>query len=142
VIVPIYATSPNGRKAKIGWLDQLNDIATFEITEGRYFQDADACGIDEDVFKRDNIGRCKQYAFRMMFGELIGKVFRVNKQYFMDECFIYPPGNNKEYKANRSVFKPKLMIQMDKLKKIKEESEKPLSADEKLEQEAKRGLFG
>ena len=112
---PIFSTSPiNKIKVIVGWFDVFNHEATFEITEKRFFKEAGAVGIDENVFKRKTLNFCNTLVFKMWTGE----IYRISKKDFMERCWIYPPGSKKEYKANRSGFIPKLMITEKNLKEL------------------------
>ncbi|XOB41778.1 MAG: hypothetical protein ACKKMS_00035 [Candidatus Nealsonbacteria bacterium] len=114
-MIPIFATGPiNKIKVIVGWLDTGSRTAVFEITPKRYFREAGTCGIDSDVFRRKSVNWCREFVFKFWDG----RTFRIKKEDFMSHCWEYPPGNNKEYKANRGVFKPKLMILISNLEKL------------------------
>jgi len=112
---PIFATSPKTKtKVIVGHVDIFNGIATFYITPARFFIEANAFGIDERVFKQKAVNWCK--TFRFNFWD--GRTFEMSKETFSKNCWIYPPSNNPDYKANRIVFKPKLVISLGKVEKL------------------------
>lgn len=133
---PIFATSPiNRTRVIVGWLDVGKRTATFEITPKRYFVEADCVGIDSDIFRRKSIDWCLEFIFKLWDG----RAYRIRKEDFMSNCWEYPPGPKEEYKANRGVFKPKLMITISTLEKL---ANKKMTAEEKDKEMCQQGIFG
>ena len=116
----IWAKSPNGNKAIIGRVDYINRIAIFDITPARFFQEANAIGIDETVFGRKAVQWCKRIMFKMWSGE----IYEILIEDFRDNAWLYPPRNDPEYKAHRGVFKPKLVLTMPKIEEFAEKARK------------------
>jgi hypothetical protein len=134
MVSPIFITSPKNRyKVVIGWFDDLKREARFRITEKRFFQKANAFGIDESVFRRKSIQWCRMFQFELWDK----RVFRIKKEDFMANCWIYP--GKSDGVANGEVFDPKLVITIEKAEKLKE---KPKTEEEKLKELAFDGTFG
>lgn len=112
---PIYIKSPrNKAKVLIGEIDIVSRMAYFYINEARHFQEADAIGIDLKVFNGKAIRWCDQ----LMFCLWDKRNIRISRQDFAQHSWVYPPGNNPDYKAAPPSFVPKLMITMKMAEKL------------------------
>lgn len=116
----IYATSPNGNRVIVGKVDYSNRVAIFEITQKRFFAEANAIGIDAAVFKRKAIQWCKRIVFKMWTGE----IYEILIDDFRQHAWFYPPKHNPDYKAHRGVFKQKLVLTIPKVKELAKKARK------------------
>lgn len=122
----IYAISPKNKlKIKIGEVN--NRTAMFYITEKRYFQEADAIGIDADIFEKKILQWCVKVVFKLWDG----RHYKIRMEDFKRFSWLYPAKDSPEYKANLAVFEPKLVMSIEKMKELdkinhKEESEEML----------------
>ena len=109
----IYVLSPvNKLKVPIGNLDTRYRTATFYISEARYFKEAEAVGIDLNVFNRKAIQYCEFIQFNLWDN----RKYRITRTDFTQNCWRYPPKETET--APRSSFTPKLMISEAKLKEL------------------------
>lgn len=116
---PIFATAPKTKiKVIVGSLDTFNRIAIFYITPARFFEAANAFGIDEKVFRQKAVNWCE--TFRFNFWD--GRSYEISRLDFMKTCWLYPPKADPDYKANKEVFKPKLVISLEKAEKLKQKT--------------------
>jgi hypothetical protein len=138
-MTPLYAISPvNKIRVIVGWTDTFSRTAVFEITQKRFFFQAEsgqgAAGIDKDIFNRKAVNYCEHLIFKFWDG----RKFKISKADFLAHCWSYPPLENRGYKANSGVFKPKLMISLSNLENYQE---KPLSKDEESQLLFKQGIL-
>ena len=112
----IFAISPNKKRVMIGRVDLTHRTAIFDITEGRHFKEANAIGIDRSVFRRKGVQWCTKIIFNLWNGE----IYRITKRDFQKHAWLYPPGPKPEYKAHYSLFKPKWMLTLDKVRELAE----------------------
>ncbi len=130
IMEPISITSPrNKAKVMIGEMDYLNRTAYFYITEKRYFKEANAIGIDLKVFNRKSVRWCNQFIFELWDK----RKFKISREDFVKNAWIYPPGANPDYKAAFPDFVPKLVITIETAEKLntwskEEEGEEILKA--------------
>lgn len=103
-----------GVKIPIGEIDYYRKIATFIINKPRFFQKANSFGIDADVFSRKSIEFCTTFVFKFWDKRKIA----LTRMEFMENAWLYPNRDDPEYLANKSVFKPKLVIGLDKAEEI------------------------
>ncbi len=108
----IIVTSPTGKKVIVGERDY--ERARFWINQNRYFQEADAFGIDEEVLNK--ISDVRYLVFRLWDG----RIFRVSMEDFKRYAWFYPPKDDPSYKANSSVFRPKLVMTIKQFQKLYE----------------------
>ena len=85
--------------------------AIFWISEGRFFKEATAVGVDADILRRKSIQFCQFFQFDLYDG----RKFKVARVDFERESWIYPPGEDSHYKANRSEFVQKRMLALEKV---------------------------
>jgi hypothetical protein len=131
---PIYIISPiNKFKTLVGWFDNVKREARFNITEKRYFQSAQAFGIDEAVFKRKWIQWCNVYQFDLWDG----RQYRIKKEDFLKNCWLYP--GKLDGVASALVFDHKLVLCIDKAEEL---NEKPKTKEEELQELHSQGVFG
>ena len=103
-----------GAKIPIGEIDYYRKVAVFIINKPRFFLKANAFGIDADVFSRKSIEFCTHFCFKFWDNRKI----ILTRQEFMQNCWLYPSKNDIDYVANKSVFKPKLVIGLDRAEEI------------------------
>lgn len=116
----IWTKSPKGRKVVVGKIDYFNRIAIFEITPERFFAEADAIGIDTNIFKRKSIQWCKKIVFKMWHG----KIYEILIDDFRKNAWLYPPKNNPDYKAHSGIFKQKLVLTITKVEELHKKARK------------------
>ena len=116
----IYSTSLGGKRVIVGKVDYSNRVAVFEITQKRYFAEANAIGIDANVFKRKAVQWCKRIIFKMWTGE----VYEILTEDFRYNAWFYPPKHNPDYKAYRGVFKQKLVLTIPKVEELAKKARK------------------
>lgn len=110
----IYAKSPNGKRVPIGIFDPWERIAIFDITPERFFQGAEACGIDDATMKKKEMNFCD----KIIFNFWDGKSYWITMEDFRKNSWLYPPKPKDRYKAGPRVFKPKWMISRGMLERI------------------------
>ena len=121
MIEPIYAISPKNKfRVKVGIADTTNRIATFDITERRYFREAKSFGPDANVFKRKNVNWCELFVFLLWDG----RRYEISKWDFLKSAWLY------QYGGKEKVFEPKLVISEEVAEKIKQN--RPKTEDERL----------
>jgi len=126
-MTPIYTISPvNKIKVIVGRVDLINSVAIFDITRERYFAEADACGLDLRNYNQKAVRYCRFIQFNLWDG----RRFKMAKEDFEKKCFLYPPGDKSDYKANNSVFKRKLMITLESAAKLSQDNRE--KADEEM----------
>ena len=135
--IPIFAKGPiNKVKVMVGEIDMMTRTATFFITEKRVFKEANAFGIDKDVFKRKSIRWCQNFIFKFEDGSKIG----LTREEFVKNAWLYPYKNDPDFKAPADVFKPKLVLTLGKIREIIKKRKKE-TQDEYLERLSKEGVF-
>ena len=131
----IFITSQvNKVKIPVGSTDAISREAVFEITPKRFFVEADAFGIDADVFRRKSIEYCQKFVFNFWDGRRIA----LTRQEFMGACWLYPSHNDPDYKAPAEKFKPKLVLTLERAEEIIKSRPKE-TEDEMLERMCKNG---
>ncbi len=119
----IFAISPvNKIKVPVGNIDIRYRIATFYISEARFFKEAEntagAVGIDRNIFARKAIQFCDFIQFDLWDG----RKYKITREDFEKNCWLYPPSSKQGIKAPRSSFVPKLMVSLEKLKELDREN--------------------
>jgi hypothetical protein len=131
-MITLFVTSPiNKNKVAVGAVDTRYKEAIFYISGKRYFAEADACGIDQNVYNRKAV----QYCNHIRFDLWDGRIFKINRLDFEANCWIYQ--KTKSEKAPRGKFTPKLMIGVTKLQELHKKN-----AEEEAEQMVKDAVFG
>lgn len=127
----IFAISPINRiKVPVGNIDLRNRIATFYITEARFFKEAEAVGVDLNIFNRKAIQWCDYIQFNL-WDDRRYKISRID---FEKNSWVYPPGSKPEYKARHSEFAPKLMVSLTRVKELNQRNKE--KEDEEMLKEA------
>ena len=114
-MTPIFIKSQiNKFKVMIGEIDMMARTATFFITKKRVFREANAFGIDKDVFNRKSVRWCQNLIFKFDDGSKIC----LTQEEFIKNAWLYPYKNDPDFKAPVDVFKPKLVITEEKVQEI------------------------
>lgn len=131
-MTPLFSISPkNHIRVLVGYFNFLNREAVFKITPQRFFQQAEggtgAVGVDEKLIRQKWFNFCDTMVFKMFDG----RIYRIKKSDFMENCWLYPGKAAKDYKAFPGGFVPKLVVSLDRLKELAAKQQK-VESDEIL----------
>ncbi|HEB13352.1 MAG TPA: hypothetical protein ENI13_00045 [candidate division CPR3 bacterium] len=112
----LRAKSPNGKSVVVGRVEKdlsLNKVAVLYISENRFFKQAagltGAMGIDENLLPKIE----STHFIEFLLWD--NRRFRIRTQDFILRSWTYPPKDDSEYKAHSGVFKPKKVLELNKI---------------------------
>ena len=117
----LYTTSPKTKqKIDIGTADIFTQIATFYITENRFFRELPGFGLDAKIFPKKDLAFCRYYHFKLWDG----REYWIEAEVFRQHSWKYPKTESMEYKATPLNFAQKMVLTMENWEELKLNEEK------------------
>ena len=118
MIYPLYSIAPQTKeRVRVGYSDPFSGIATFFISQKRFFAELPGFGRDVKVFPKKDIASCGIYRFILWDR----REYWIKAEVFSQHAWKYPFKESMKYKATPDNFEPKLVMDMEKWETLKME---------------------